>query len=296
MNPTDTTRDYQRIAAAIQFLQQHFASQPSLAEVAGQLHLSEFHLQRLFTRWAGVSPKRFLQFLTKEHAKTLLRAQHSVESASHHSGLSGPSRLHDLLVECDGISPGEYKRLGASLVIHFGFHPTPFGDCLLGQAERGVCFLQFVTGDRTDALQQLQEEWALATLREDPLGTGQTVTRIFSAECCDKAPLRVMPRGTNFQIKVWEALLRIPAGELFSYQQLAQAIGQPQASRAVGSALARNSIGFVIPCHRVILGSGEFGHYRWGSERKAALIGWEQARTSAGNTADSPDQQNPLPG
>ena len=278
MNPTDASRDYQRIATAIRYLQQHHATQPSLSEVAAQVHLSEFHLQRLFTRWAGVSPKRFLQFLTKEHAKSLLRAQHSVESASHHSGLSGASRLHDLLVECDGISPGEYKRLGADLQIDYGFHPTPFGECLLAQAERGICWLMFVTDDRATALQQLRDEWALATLRENPARTQPTVQQIFSADGTSDRPLRVMPKGTNFQIKVWEALLRIPAGELSSYQQLAQAIGQPQASRAVGSALANNSIGVLIPCHRVILGSGEFGHYRWGRERKAALIGWEQAR------------------
>lgn len=278
MNPTDTSRDYQRIATAIRYLQQHYPTQPSLTDVAAQVHLSEFHLQRLFTRWAGVSPKRFLQFLTKEHAKSLLRAQHSVESASYHSGLSGTSRLHDLLVECDGISPGEYKRLGADLQIDYGFHPTPFGECLLAQAERGICWLMFVTEDRATALQQLRDEWALATLRENPARTQTTAQRIFSGDSKSDRPLRVMPKGTNFQIKVWEALLRIPAGELFSYQQLAQAIGQPQASRAVGSALACNSIGVLIPCHRVILGSGEFGHYRWCRERKAALIGWEQAR------------------
>lgn len=293
MIPPDTTRDYQRIATAIRYLQQHFYSQPSLADVAAQVHLSEFHLQRLFTRWAGVSPKRFLQFLTKEHAKSLLRAQHSVESASHHSGLSGTSRLHDLLVECDGISPGEYKRLGADLQIDYGFHPTPFGECLLAQAQRGICWLTFMTGDRASALQQLHEEWALATLRENPARTGQTVTQIFSRAGKDddrgRITLRVMPKGTNFQIKVWEALLRIPAGQLSSYQQLAQDIGQPQAARAVGSALAHNTIGFLIPCHRVILSNGEFGHYRWGGERKAALIGWEQARLQTGAEEPSPE-------
>ena len=280
MNTPESTRDYQRIAAAIQFLQQHFATQPSLAQVAEQIHLSEFHLQRLFTRWAGVSPKRFLQFLTKEYAKDLLRQDHSVESATFHSGLSSPSRLHDLLVDCDGISPGEYKKLGASLRIDYGFHATPFGECLLAQSERGVCFLMFVTGDRQHTLAQLQAEWALATLQENPLTTAPTVNQIFHATATSNV-LRVMPKGTNFQIKVWEALLQIPAGQLQSYQQLAHSIGQPKASRAVGSALARNSIGFLIPCHRVILGSGDFGHYRWGIERKAALIGWEQAQQEA---------------
>ncbi len=290
MNTDDTTRDYARIAAAIRFLQQHFADQPSLTQVADAVHLSEYHLQRLFTRWAGVSPKRFLQFLTKEHAKTLLRQTHSVESASFHSGLSSPSRLHDLLVECDGMTPGEYKRLGADLVIDYGFHPTPFGDCLLAQAERGICFLVFVE-NREQALQQLREEWALASLREQPARTAPTVARIFAGVQNDGTALRLLAKGTNFQIKVWEGLLKIPAGQLFSYQQLAGAIGQPRAARAVGNALAHNHIGYLIPCHRVILGDGEFGHYRWGSERKAALIGWEQAHIHpTPESAVGPDQ------
>ncbi len=280
MDQPDTTRDYQRIATAIHYLQEYFPNQPTLAQVAEHVHLSEFHLQRLFTRWAGVSPKRFLQFLTKEYAKSLLRQDHSVESASDHSGLSSSSRLHDLLVECDGISPGEYKKLGASLRLEYGFHPTPFGECLLAQSERGVCFLMFVTQNRTHCLQQLTADWALATLLENPGATAATAARIFS-NADPQVPLRVMPKGTNFQIKVWEALLKIPSGELRSYQQLASHIEKPNAARAVGSALARNNIGFLIPCHRVILGSGELGHYRWGIERKAAMLGWEQAQQQA---------------
>ena len=278
MNSTDASRDYQRIASAIRFLQQQFPAQPALADIAAHVHLSEFHLQRLFTRWAGVSPKRFLQFLTKEYAKNLLRQQHSVESATLQAGLSSPSRLHDLLVECDGITPGEYKRRGADLAIDYGFHPTPFGECLLAQSSRGVCFLMFTDDDRAACLQLLQQEWALSQLTENPAATASTVARIFAESTDQATPLRVMPKGTNFQIKVWEALLRIPAGQVASYRQLADAIAQPAASRAVGSALARNQIGLLIPCHRVILGDGSIGHYRWGGERKAAMLGWEQAR------------------
>lgn len=275
-HPADMHRDYRRIASAIRFLQQHFPDQPSLADVADQVHLSEFHLQRLFTRWAGVSPKRFLQFLTKEYAKDLLRQDLTVEETSYRSGLSSPSRLHDLLVECDGIAPGEYRQLGPALVLQVGFHATPFGECLLAESDRGVNFLAFVDSSRTAALAQLKAQWPQATLQDNPARTAATLGRIFNPQP-GSTRLRVAPRGTNFQIKVWEALLRIQPGQVQSYRQLAAAMGQPSAARAVGGALASNSIGFLIPCHRVILGDGSCGHYRWGSERKAAMLGWEQA-------------------
>lgn len=274
--------DYTRIAAAIQFLEDNYQTQPDLASVAAHVGLSEYHFQRLFRRWAGISPKRFLQFLTAEHARQLLHDAHSTLDTSYAVGLSGPGRLHDLLVNVYALTPGEIKALGDSLTIRYGFHTSPFGDCLLATTPRGVCGLAFVEpGARATAVAGLQHTWPEATLVADQRAVDPVARQIFGSATPDGQPLTLVLRGTNFQIRVWEALLRIPAGSVASYQDVAQWMGAPAAARAVGTAVGRNHIAYLIPCHRVIRQSGAFGSYRWGSTRKKAMLGWEAARREA---------------
>jgi AraC family transcriptional regulator of adaptative response/methylated-DNA-[protein]-cysteine methyltransferase len=281
-NFTQLSEDYQRIAQAISFLEDNARRQPDLAEVAAHVGLSEYHFQRLFSRWAGISPKRFLQFLTKENAKALL-ARTSVLSAAYEAGLSGPGRLHDLLVHCEAVTPGEYRSKGAGVDIVYGFHPTPFGECLLALTRRGICFLAFVDGDRQSAMQQLKLDWANATIHPDPDRTGQIVERVFRSwlphpiSPQEPASVSLHLHGTNYQIKVWEALLRIPPGAAISYKTLADQVGSTKGARAVGNALSRNPVAWLIPCHRVLQKSGSFGDYRYGSARKQAILGWELA-------------------
>lgn len=272
---------YERIAAAIEYLTRHADRQPELAEVARHAGLSPHHFQRIFRRWAGVSPKRFVQFLTVERAKPLLRDDVSVLDATYEVGLSGPGRLHDLFVSVEAMTPGEYKALGAGLEIRWGMHPSPFGRCLLGITDRGLCHLAF--GDRDRPLvRALEAEWPDATLAEDRAGTGATVRRLFGPRAArGDRPLPLLLRGTNFQIKVWSALLRVPEGTTVSYGRLARALGRPKAVRAVGNAVGRNRIAWLIPCHRVLRATGALGGYRWGEERKRALLAWERARVSA---------------
>jgi AraC family transcriptional regulator of adaptative response/methylated-DNA-[protein]-cysteine methyltransferase len=269
------SEDYQRIEQAIRYIEAHARSQPDLNEVADHIGLSEYHFQRLFTRWAGISPKRFLQFLTKENAKQLL-ARHSVLDATYESGLSSPGRLHDLFVECEAVTPGEYRSRGRGMTIAYGFHLTPFGECLLALTGRGICCLAFVDGDRETVLAQLRRDWANATLQEDPLRTRAVVEQIFAPLPGTRVKLHL--RGTNFQIKVWEALLTLPPGHVTTYQALAEQVGSPSSARAVGNAVARNPVAYLIPCHRVLQKSGYFGNYRYGPIRKQAILGWEMAR------------------
>ncbi|MDT8419516.1 MAG: methylated-DNA--[protein]-cysteine S-methyltransferase [Desulfuromonadales bacterium] len=272
--------DYQRIARAIRFLEQHTLDQPSLDAVAEHIGLSPFHFQRLFRRWAGVSPKRFLQFLTAEHAKRLLSDSASVLATSLEVGLSGPGRLHDLMVKVEAVTPGEFKAGGDGLIIRYGLHETPFGDCLMGVTGRGICHLAFIDDGLVDeAVRELKEGWPKATLVEDAAASRPAVEQIFGERRRDGAePLALLLRGTNFQLKVWQALLKIPEGALVSYRHLAEQLGTPTASRAVGNAVGRNPIAYLIPCHRVLRGNGELGGYRWGTERKKALLGCELAR------------------
>jgi AraC family transcriptional regulator of adaptative response/methylated-DNA-[protein]-cysteine methyltransferase len=266
--------DYQRVEQAIQYLEENSLGQPTLAEVAGHVGLSEYHFQRLFTRWAGISPKRFLQFLTKENAKALL-SRTSVLSAACETGLSGPGRLHDLLIHTEAVTPGEYKSKGAGLEIHYGFHPTPFGECLLAVTGRGICSLAFIQeGDRASALDSLRQEWSNSHLIEDGSRTRPIIDQIFSQPL--RTSLTLHLRGTNFQIKVWEALLRIPTGEVTTYQALASCLHNPGAAQAVGNAIAKNPVAYLIPCHRVLRKTGDFGEYRYGSERKKAILLWEE--------------------
>lgn len=276
---SDLSHDYQRIASAIAYLQSHHTLQPDLSDLAAHLHLSEHHMQRLFARWAGVSPKRFVQFLTKEHAKALLR-QRNVLDTSLALGLSGSSRLHDLMVTAEAITPGEYASWGSGLQLTFGFSPTPFGHCLIASTPRGLCQLDFfdTEAERELQVQALQHNWSLATLTRDDAQAQHWAQRIFAHQLSTAPhPLHVLLKGSNFQLQVWQALLRIPAGQVMGYGDLAQAIGQPQAARAVGTAVAHNRIGFLIPCHRVIRQSGHFNHYRWGPCRKQAMLAREQA-------------------
>lgn len=277
---TQLSTDYERIEQAILYLERNFRSQPALKDVAESIGLSEYHFQRLFTRWVGISPKRFLQYLTKEYAMNLLEQSTDVLETAYQSGLSGPGRLHDLLVNCEAVTPGEYKLRGAGLTIQYGFHPTPFGECLLAVTGRGICALAFVQGgDRSIPLGILKKQWARARLVEDPQATGLLVERIFAPRPGQGlAPLNLFLKGTNFQIKVWEALLRIPPGSVVSYENIAAAIGMPSAARAVSNAIAHNPVPVIIPCHRVIRKMGSMGGYRYGTARKKALLGWEMAR------------------
>lgn len=269
-------RDYRRVEAAIRFLEAHAGEQPALATVARAVGLSEFHFQRLFRRWAGVSPKRFLQYLTMQHAKAALREGSSILATSYEAGLSGPSRLHDLFIAVEAVTPGEYKEAGRNLEIHYGFRPSPFGPSFIATTPRGVCALEFVEGDdRAAAVARLARAWPAATIREDAGMAAHYVERIFSAGAAHNTPITLVLRGTNFQLKVWEALLRIPPGAATTYGEIAAAIGNPTAARAVGNAVGQNRIAYLIPCHRVLRGTGAFGGYRWGTERKQAMLGWE---------------------
>jgi AraC family transcriptional regulator of adaptative response/methylated-DNA-[protein]-cysteine methyltransferase len=273
------SRDYARVERAIQFLEENHARQPSLDEIAASVNLSEYHFQRLFTRWVGISPKRFLQFLTKEHAKELLEKSRDVLEVAYETGLSGPGRLHDLFVACEAVTPGEFKNRGEGLTIAYGLHPTPFGECLLAVTERGICHLAFVQPDvRLQALDVLKSRWNSARLTKDVAGTRPVVNQVFAWYTGQPAsPLQLYLSGTNFQIKVWEALLRIPAGVVISYEDMAAHIGMPRASRAVSNAVAQNPIPVIIPCHRVIRKAGDLGGYHYGTARKKALLGWEAA-------------------
>ncbi|HEX9616238.1 MAG TPA: bifunctional helix-turn-helix domain-containing protein/methylated-DNA--[protein]-cysteine S-methyltransferase [Anaerolineales bacterium] len=277
---TQMSEDYRRIEQAIWYLERNSDRQPGLKEMAESAGLSEFHFQRLFTRWVGISPKRFLQYLTKEHAKALLEGMGSLLDATYESGLSSPGRLHDLFVTCEAVTPGEYKARGAGLRIAYGFHPSPFGECLLATTGRGICGLAFVeNGEREQALERLKRRWARAQLVLDPQATRPALDQIFRLfQGQAGPPVRLLLSGTNFQIKVWEALLRIPPGRVVSYEDIAIQIGMSGSARAVGNAVSSNPIPVIIPCHRVIRKAGDLGGYRWGIARKKAMLGWEAAR------------------
>lgn len=277
---TARATDYERIARAIAYLQHHAAAQPDLATVARHVHLSEFHFQRLFLRWAGVSPKRFLQHLTLEDAKARIARCGSLTEALAGSGLSGPARLHDLFVALEAMTPGEHRSGGTGLHIAFGFHESPFGCALIAFTQRGICALRFVErSDERIARELLRDEWAQARLTLDPIRAGAIGKRIFGPLSARAGkPLALLVRGTNFQLQVWRALLEIPAGALASYGDIAARIGSPRSARAVGAAVGANPIAYLIPCHRVIRESGHLGGYRWGAARKAAILGWEAAR------------------
>ena len=276
----ERSQDYWLIEQAIRFIESNAARQPELDEVAAAVGMSEFHFQRTFTRWAGISPKRFLQFLTKENAKGLLAQSENLLDTTHQVGISSLGRLHDLFVATEAVTPGEYKTRGAGVTIRYGIHPTPFGKCLIATTERGICHLGFVQTSEGDAVDNLVAEWQEAQMIEDVKTTAPLVAPIFDLNGRGQESLRLHLRGTNFQIKVWEALLQIPQGTVTTYERIAARIGKPSALRAVGTAVGHNPVAVLIPCHRVLRKDGEFGNYRYGSARKKALLGWEATLTT----------------
>ncbi|MDO7847686.1 methylated-DNA--[protein]-cysteine S-methyltransferase [Hymenobacter sp. M29] len=269
--------DYQRIAAALAFARTHFHTQPTLEEMAAQAHWSPFHFQRKFQEWAGVSPKKFLQYLSLDHAKQRLRQQATVAEAAYDAGLSGTGRLHDLFVTLEAMTPGEYRQGGAALTISYSFGNSAFGRYLVASTGKGICKLVFADDDDA-ARQELRQEWPNATLTAAETASHQQAARFFARDFAAPARLHLHLKGTPFQLKIWESLLRIPESELRSYAQLAAAAGQGEAVRAAGTAIGANPVAYLIPCHRVIRGTGELGQYRWGATRKAALLGWEAAQ------------------
>ena len=270
------SRDYARVEQAISYLEENYRNQPELETVAEAVGLSTAHFQRMFKRWAGISPKRFVQYLTLDHARRRLADSASVLDATYDSGLSGPGRLHDLFVTYEAMTPGDFKRDGDGVEIAYGVHPSPFGPCFIGETERGVCALGFADDAASPTpLEDFNQRWRNADFREDRKLTGETAARIFAAA---GGRLALDLRGTNFQLKVWEALLRIPPGAVVSYDALAGALDKPGAARAVGGAVAANPVSYLIPCHRVIRKSGRFHNYYWGPERKRAMLAWEAAR------------------
>jgi len=280
-NFVELSDDYYRIEKIIYYIEQHYQEQPDLGELASVVNLSEFHFQRMFRRWVGVSPKRFLQFITKEYAKALLEENSGLLETTYQTGLSSPGRLHDLFITCEATTPGEYRRRGEGLSIRYGIHPSPFGNCLLALTDRGICGMVFLPeANYAGVVDQWLRRWKNATIREDVPETGQFIERVFSEEDTSvNSPLPVYLQGTNFQIKVWEALIMIPTGSVINYQDIAYRIGVPGAARAVGNAVSSNALPVIIPCHRVIRKSGMIGKYRWGSARKKAILGYEFARS-----------------
>ena len=273
--------DYERIKKAIEFIHSNFQQQPDLDAVAKEVYLSPFHFQRLFKDWAGVSPKKFLQYISLQHAKKLLQ-QHTVSDTAFETGLSGSSRLHDLFISIEGMTPGEYKNGGEQLHINYSFAETPFGNIIVASTAKGICHLAFAD-DEKNALQQLQLQFPKAIYRQVVDTIQQNALFIFTQDWKDLSKIKLHLKGTAFQIKVWEALLKIPMGDVSTYSGIANTINNPNASRAVGTAIGDNPVAFLIPCHRVIRSTGEFGQYHWGSVRKTAMIGWEAAKTNPEN-------------
>lgn len=275
---TGETTNYQRIEAAIQYIAAHFKEQPGLDEIARSIHVSPFHFQRLFTEWAGVSPKKFLQYISVEHAKHILQqGQSSLLDAAFETGLSGTGRLHDLFVTIEGMTPGEYKNGGAQLMINYSFAETPFGNILVATTAKGICHMAFAD-DEAQAFDMLQQQFPKAQFRQMVDMMQQQALHIFTHPDTNTEKIKLHIKGTGFQLKVWEALLKIPQGQLSTYGQIAQQINQPAAARAVGTAIGSNPVAFVIPCHRVIQSTGAIGGYMWGAVRKTAMIGWEAAK------------------
>lgn len=273
--------NYQRIEQAIQYLEKNFRHQPELDEVAEKVHLSPFHFQRIFTEWAGISPKRFLQFLTVGFLKSKLDETKNLIGAAEAVGLSSQSRVYDLFTTLEAVTPQEYKLHGAGIRIEYGFHNTPFGEVLVGVTDRGICWLSFITTDEDPKfeLDKMKEHWHNSVFHQNQELTSGFVGPVFGERKLDKK-LHVFVKGTNFQVKVWEALLRVPLGGVTSYQNVATKIQNPKAMQAVGSAIGSNHIAYLIPCHRVIRKDGILGEYRWSSTRKKSIIGWEMARGS----------------
>jgi AraC family transcriptional regulator of adaptative response/methylated-DNA-[protein]-cysteine methyltransferase len=273
-------RNYERIEKAIRFLDENYQHQPSLQEVAKQLHLSRFHLQRMFKEWAGVSPKKFLQFISLAHARNLLRENRTLDDVSYNTGLSGTGRLHDLFVNIVSMTPGEFKEGGNGLNIEYQFYDSLFGKTLIASTSKGVCFLSFVT-DENRAVKELLDEYPKAEFTQNSSNYQLEVFEFLQDHQKNPDEITLHLSGTPFQLNIWKALLTIPSGCLRTYSDIAEQIDKPKANRAVGSAIGKNPVSFIIPCHRVIRSTGAIGNYRWGSVRKKAMIGWEGAKIQA---------------
>ncbi len=275
--------NYQRIEQAIKYLEENFQRQPELEEVAEKVHLSPYHFQRIFTEWAGISPKRFLQYLTIDFLKDRLERSRNIAEVAEQAGLSSQSRVYDLFTTLEAVTPQEYKARGSGTEILYAFHPSPFGDCLIGITMRGICWLSFLASDEDPrrALEEMKSSWYNSVFREQKEITQPFIDQIFHNAPAKK--LHLLVKGTNFQVKVWEALLRISPGEITTYQQIARSINNPNALQAVGSAVGSNHIAYLIPCHRVIRKDGVLGHYKWSAARKKSIIGWEMAKLDAPN-------------
>jgi len=293
MRMLTSAKDYKRIEKAILFLEKNIRLQPGLKELSRIMNLSEYHFQRLFRRWAGISPKRFLQVLTIEHAKRVMKNSGSLLDVSYETGLSGTGRLHDLFVSVEAMTPDEFRKQGRQLRIRYGFHPSPFGECLVAVTSKGICNLAFVPqSGRTEAVSELRRQWKNAEIIEDASVAGPYVDTIFGASASNTA-LPLIIKGTNFQVKVWQALLKIPAGKIASYEDIARQIERPKAVRAVANAVAHNPIAFLIPCHRIIRKTGAVGGYRWGSARKKAMLIWEAGRMAEFENRGKEKEDNP---
>ncbi|MDJ1158917.1 bifunctional helix-turn-helix domain-containing protein/methylated-DNA--[protein]-cysteine S-methyltransferase [Chelatococcus sp. SYSU_G07232] len=278
------TADYERVRRILAYITEHWRSQPSLEAIADHVGLSTTHVHHLFRRWAGLSPKAFLQAITLDHAKALLADSASVLDTTYEVGLSGPGRLHDLFVTHEAMSPGDWKARGEGLVMRYGFHPSPFGEAILVATDRGLAGLGFVDGgDRAAALADMKGRWPRAHYVEDAGATAPLARRIFDPTLWrPEHPLRVVLIGTDFEVRVWQALLRIPLGRATTYSDIACRLGKPAASRAVGAAVGKNPISFVVPCHRVLGRSGALTGYHWGLTRKQAILGWEAGKAAGG--------------
>lgn len=269
--------NFSRIAEAIEFIKENFKEQPNLDAVAEKVHLSPFHFQRLFKEWAGVSPKKFLQFLSVEYAKNLLQQNTSVFDASFETGLSGTGRLHDLFINIEGMSPGVYKNGGKDLIIHYSFAETLFGDVLIASTDVGVCHLSFID-DKNDELEKLKASFPNAGFIQKTDFIQQAALKIFSNDWADLQKIKLHLKATPFQLKVWKSLLKIPLGSVSTYTKIAENIENAHAIRAVGTAIGSNPVAFLIPCHRVIKSNGLTGEYHWGATRKNAMFGWEASQ------------------
>lgn len=272
--------NYIRIAEAIEYIRENFKEQPNLDEVAAKVHLSPFHFQRLFTDWAGVSPKKFLQYISVEHAKQLLKEKEAtLFDATHETGLSSTGRLHDLFIKIEGMTPGEFKNGGENLSINYSYAESPFGNIIVASTPKGICYMAFAENEAT-ATADLKAHFPNADFKQKLDLIQQNALYIFTHDWDKLNQIKLHLKGTDFQLKVWETLLKIPMGDLSTYGQIAQEIENPKASRAVGTAIGSNPVAFLIPCHRVIQSSGQFGGYMWGTTRKTAIIGWEAAQTT----------------
>jgi len=270
--------NYHRIAVAIDYIKLHFKEQPSLDEIAAVVGLSPFHFQRLFSDWAGVSPKKFIQYLSLEHAKNLLKHNHAtLLNTAYETGLSGTSRLHDLFINIEGMTPGEYKNGGINLSINYCFSESPFGQIIVASTNKGICHMSFEE-DENQALFNLKAQFPHATYHQEVDQLQQNALFIFQKDWSQIKQIKLHLNGTDFQLKVWETLLKVPLGSLTTYGAIAKCISKPKASRAVGTAIGNNPVGFIIPCHRVIQKSGNIGGYMWGDTRKSAIIGWEASQ------------------